>query len=284
MVSSSNWNFELELELTTVHCSLATVHFLLFTFCYSMSFIRGALRFAIALPAIALAALVIIPVSWLPLRVQRISLAAWLCTLVARLAMRVFNVRFRCDAPDKLRQHHGLVFPNHISFFDILMMLHVVPMRFLSAIETRRMLFIGQVAAAIGTVFVDRSNKTSRAEARAQLARVSRFPPIVLYPEGGTGPARALQPFRFGAFEIAIEHQIPYLPCAIVYSHPAVIEWGHGESFLQALWRLACFAGPIEARLAPLEVVQPRPTDDPQQLAVAAHRAIAAVLNVSPQM
>ncbi|MGH2593355.1 MAG: 1-acyl-sn-glycerol-3-phosphate acyltransferase [Anaerolineae bacterium] len=243
----------------------------------------GILRLAIAFPIIGIGTLLVLAVAWLPMRNQGIRLAPWICTLVARLVMLVFNVRFHCPKPERIRQHRGLVFANHTTYFDILMLLHVLPVRFVSAIEIRSWPLIGWMARAIGAVFVNRSDKPSRAETRKRIAEAERYPPIVLFPEGGIGPANALRPFRFGAFEIAVEYHIPYLPCAILYDRPEVIAWGD-ESFMRAVWRLACWPGPIHALLIPLPAVTPQPDDDPELLAIAAHRAIADALRVPPQM
>ena len=248
-----------------------------------MRSLLGIFRLAIAFPAIGVGTLLVLAVAWLPIRIRGIRVAPWICTLVARLVMLVFNVRFHCPKPERIRQHRGLVFANHITYFDILMLLHVLPLRFVSAIQIRSWPLIGWVARAIGTVFVNRSDKPSRAETRKRIAEAERYPPIVLFPEGGIGPANALRPFRFGAFEIAIEYQIPYLPCAIIYDRPEVVAWGD-ESFVRAFWRLACTPGPIHALLVPLTVVIPQPDSKPEPLAIAAHRAIADALRVPPQM
>ena len=252
-----------------------------------MSLVRGSVRFTTALIVIAIGALLILALAWVPLRVRRIRLSAWLCTLISRLGMAVFNVKFSCREPEKLQRHQGLVFPNHISYFDIPMMLCVIPSRFLSKHAIRAWPFIGWAAEAVGTVFVNREDKQSRAEARRQVGEAVRaepYPPLVLYPEGATGPGRTLLPFRYGAFDIAVQHGVPYLPCVIVYDQPEVLAWKGDESFLAALWRLACWPRPIQAQLIPLAAVHPRPGDDPQRLAAAAHHAIAAVLNVPAQM
>ena len=248
-----------------------------------MRTLLGVLRISVAFLIIVFYALLILLAAPVPLYLKKIRLAPWLCTGAARLAMALFNVRFYCAELQTIDTHQGFIFANHISYFDILMLLNVLPMRFLSRLENRSWPFIGWVAVAVGTVFVNRDDKQSRAQARRQLAQAGRFPPIVLYPEGGIGPAHNLRPFRYGAFELAVAEAIPYLPCAIVYDRPEVLAWGD-ESFLAALWRLACRTGPIQARLVPLAPIRPKPDDDPKQLAVEAHRAIAAVLGVEPKM
>lgn len=249
-----------------------------------MRTILGALRLAIAVPVILVTALLIVLFGWVPVRVGGARLAAWLTTLAARLAMIVFNVRYHCANPAAFQQHRGLIFANHISYFDILMLQALLPLRYLAASETRRMLVIGWVAEAVGTVFVNRGDKNSRAQARAQLVQAEKFPAIVMYPEGGVGPANSLQSFRYGAFEIAMEARAPYLLAAIRYTHPEIIVWGQTEGFFDTFWRLACYPGPIHGEVVYLGTVSPAPEADPKRLAVEAHRRIAEAMGVPPVM
>lgn len=244
----------------------------------------GILRLSLAFPVVAFGSLVILLVALLPIRIQGIHLAAWLCTFISRLAILVFNFRYQCTDPAKIKTHTGFVLANHITFFDILMLMAVMPLRFLSAAENRSWPFIGWVAAAVGTVWVDRSNKESRVAAREALVKADKFPPIVVYPEGGVGPVRNLQPFRYGTFEICVENEFAYLPVAITYSQPEIVGWGQNESFFNIFWRAACFPGPIEAQVTPLTVVAAKRDDDPKQLAAEAHRHLATVLGVQSQM
>jgi 1-acyl-sn-glycerol-3-phosphate acyltransferase len=246
--------------------------------------VLGILRLAIVFPAILITALLVLLTSWIPLTRNGARLSAWFTTWTARLAMTLFNVRYQCPNREVFEKHNGFIFANHISYFDILMLQAIRPLRWLSAEENRKMPVIGWVAEAIGTVFVNRSKRESRAQAREQLVRVKKHPPIVLFPEGGVGPANSLQSFRYGAFEIAMEGRTPYLLAAIRYSHGEVIVWGQNEGFLETLSRLARFPGPIQAEVVALKVITPEPTADPKQLATEAHHILAEAINVPPQM
>lgn len=239
----------------------------------------GWLRFAVALPTIALAASLILLIGWMPVKFKGIRLGPWLATLTARFGLRLFNIRFHCPAPETFWQHSGFVFANHITYFDIPLVMAVIPLRFVSALETKAWPFIGQAATALDTVFVNRGDKQSRAAAREQLAQTPKYPPIVVYVEGGIGPPQALQPFRYGAFEIAAANATPYLLCVIRYDHAEVMAW-QNESFMAAFWRLACFPGPIRAELIPLGAVRPTPDADPQRLAEEAHTIMATALGI----
>lgn len=253
-----------------------------------MRFALGAFRLAIAFAAIAVFTILIFATAWIPIRIKGVRIAAWPTTLAARLAMVIFNVRFRCPAPGKIWRHQGLVFTNHITYFDILVLLRVLPLRFVCKREIGSWPFIGWAARAAGAVLVDRGDKALREDTRRQIARAERYPPIVLFPEGGAGPPKSLRPFRYDAFEVAQEHGIPYLLCAIIYDRADVIAWKEETqniaSLLRAFWRLACTPGPFRVLLEPLSTVTPRPGDKVELLAVAAHRAIADALGVRPQM
>lgn len=242
-----------------------------------MSIIRGTLRFILIFVSLFIVGLIIPLTAWIPITYRRVRLSAWFVPWLVRFFFVVLNVRFHCDEPDRFRQHEGFVFPNHGSYFDILMLMHIMPMRFLSNHKVRRWPIIGWIAIAIGTLFVDRGNKGSRHEARLSLANVDRYPPIVLFPEGGIDRSGKLQPFRFGAFEVAAHGSAPYIPTAIFYDQADIIRWGD-ETIFTAVWRLASRRGPIHAHLIPLPTVHPTPANDPQQLAEAAHAAISAAL------
>ena len=70
------------------------------------------------------------------------------------------GLRFNVPDPQTIVQHRGFVFSNHVSFFDTLVMAYLLPMRFISKAEVKKWPFIGWIAAATGTQFVDREDKT----------------------------------------------------------------------------------------------------------------------------
>jgi hypothetical protein len=87
-----------------------------------------------------------------------------------------------------------------------------------------------------------------------------------------------LLPFRYGAFEIVIRGEIPFLTCAIEYDQPEIAIWHRGESIIKAALRLASYEKQVKARLKPLSVVTPKVDDDPVQMSLATHDAMTAVL------
>ncbi|MEP0547974.1 MAG: lysophospholipid acyltransferase family protein [Rhodothermales bacterium] len=242
----------------------------------------GAARFAAAGFVVVVGTVVVLATGWAPLRVRGARLAGWVVTGMARTATTLFGVRIVCDQPERLRLHRGFVFPNHVSFVDILVLLHLFPLRFLSNHVVERTLFVGWVAKAIGTVFVDRRDSEARAEARRELADAlaeQDHPPLVLFPEGRIGEGEVLHPLRRGAFEVAAEGAIPYLLCAIRYSDLDAVHWRRREPFFAALWRLARHRGPLTARLVFLGSVHPTPADDPDALVRHAESLLGAAIS-----
>jgi 1-acyl-sn-glycerol-3-phosphate acyltransferase len=137
----------------------------------------------------------------------------------------------------------------------------------------------------IDTVFVARHDQQSRKQARAAIAaamQTAPYPPLVIFPEGRLGPGDRLLRFRLGAFAVAAEQGLAYVPCALRYRPLELVVWrgGEGEKLWTAAWRLACSPQPVLAEVLPLDIVMPGPQDDPQGLAEAARGAIAVALGI----
>ncbi len=232
-----------------------------------MEIIRGTFRLLTSFLAIGLSTLLILALAWVPIRVRGARLASWLVVWLARFLALLFNVHFTCTDPEKLQQHRGFIFPNHLSFLDIVLLLTIWPMRFVSMAELRTWPFIGWIAMAVETVFVNRTDKASRSGARKQLSKeLTHYPAIVLFPEGSISSTGDLQPFRYGAFEIAVQGSVPFVPCIFVYERWDVVGWTD-EPLLAVVWRMCKHSGPLRAKLYVRRSVQPTPGDDPRQLA-----------------
>ncbi|MBV7336604.1 1-acyl-sn-glycerol-3-phosphate acyltransferase [Chloroflexi bacterium TSY] len=171
-----------------------------------------------------------------------------------------------------MRNHHGLVVGNHLSYLDPILLAAVLPVRFLAAAGVRRLPLIGWFASALDTVYVDRKNQASRIAARQEIAQQLEkrtFPPLALFPEGSTGPGDRVLPFRRGTFEIAAEEGIAILPFVIVYAPLAAFHYyGEDDNLPKAIWRLANYPGKIQAYLRILSAIHPEQSSDPEATAV----------------
>lgn len=246
-----------------------------------MAYLRALVRFLYGVPTLVLTTVGIVLLSWLPVKLRGVRLASWFFAWGVRLVMPSLGLRFVCDDWQAIVQHRGLILSNHVSFFDTLVMSYILPMRYVSKAEVRKWPFVGQIAAATGTLFVDRSDKSKRADVRQQVIaslQQSPYPPIVIFPEGKRNPEDTLLPFRYGVFEIAVETGAPYLLCAIHYEDTESMTWqSHKESLTTSIKRIV-LRDPSRVWLVPLKVIQPRPGDDPHLLAAEARETVGEAL------
>jgi 1-acyl-sn-glycerol-3-phosphate acyltransferase len=243
-----------------------------------MNSIRGTVRLAITGMLLSAGALAILLTAWIPVTIRRYRPAFWFLQTTACSILAVLGVTVACPEAERLRQLRGFVFPNHVSYLDILVLLAVAPVRFLAKAEVQRIPVIGIMARAIGCVFVNREDSASRGKARQKLAHIDRFPAVVLFPEGKRGPGDVLLPFRYGAFEIVVQGTAAFLPCAITYDRLDIALWPRDETLLKAIWRLSRRSGRIEAYVYPLDAVTPDKDADPIQLSQQIHGQMTAVL------
>ena len=245
--------------------------------------IRAATRMAAYLLALLLGAILILIFMLIPIRVRGgIRLSALPVMWLTRLFLWIFNIRTERTNPERLRNHHGIVICNHLSYVDVILITSTLPTRFLSAIGIRRLPLIGWITTALDTIYVNRGDLASRAAARGQIVdqlRERAYPPLTLFPEGRIGPGDRLQGFRHGAFEIARDENLPILPCAIWYDPLSVVHWYQTSDTLPTVvWRLAKQPRPVTARFQILQPILPSDADDAKGLAALAEQAILDTL------
>lgn len=233
-------------------------------------------RIAILIPSLFLGMVCTLLGGLLPVRIRGANLAQWAALFSARLCNRILNVQVEVTEPERLRQHAGFIFPTHDTYMDIVLPISVTPVRFVSAVEVKKIPFIGRMGSGFGVIYMDRRNKDDRARVRDLLRQEESYPPIVIYPEGMLDGKPGIAPFRYGAFELAQEAQKPYLLIAIVYEPFWKVKW-KGETIYQVLWRHAQ-TWKTQAKLIILDEVMPTADDDPKLLAHSAERTILRAL------
>ncbi len=178
-----------------------------------------------------------------------------------RWVARALGVKLRIEGqpPDQA----ALYVANHISWFDITALGACLPLRFLSKAEVRRWPLIGWLATRAGTLYIERGNHQTTAEAnrRMQLA-LQNDENVCLFPEGATTDGH-IRKFHSRLMQCAIDAGRPVQPVAIIYpppdqsgqlNHPAVLFVGN-TTMAQSFSRMLR-AKTIEARirlLAPID-------------------------------
>ncbi len=238
--------------------------------------IIAILRLILLLPTLFLGMLFTLLGGMIPVQIRGANLAQWAALFSARSFNHIMNVQVEVSEPERLRKHAGFIFPTHDTYMDIVLPVAVTPVRFVAAVEVKKIPFIGRMGSGFGVVYMDRRNKDDRARVRQLLREEASYPPIVLYPEGMLDGKPGIAPFRYGAFELAQEAQKPYLLIAIVYEPFWKVKW-KGETIYHVLWRHAR-TWRLKAKLIVLDEVMPTAMDDPKELAKSAERTIIRAL------
>lgn len=137
----------------------------------------------------------------------------------ARLILAVSGVRVRVLHRERFSEGASFVVAaNHESFYDILVLLAVLPMsvRFLAKRNLFRLPFLGWSIAAAGFIPVDRHSRSRNAGVvDAALARLQKGRSLVVFPEETRTRTGELLPFKTGAALIASKSGLPLLPLGL---------------------------------------------------------------------
>lgn len=126
---------------------------------------------------------------------------------------------------------------NHISHFDVLIIARLFPTSLVSKKEIRKWPVIGFMAAAIGTVFVDRGDRDKTAGTVEQLSSYLREgATITLFPEGQTGEGGCVLPFKRSLFAMPADLGMPTYPIALFYKEAAAA-WADDTPFVLHIFR-----------------------------------------------
>ncbi|MFG2069747.1 lysophospholipid acyltransferase family protein [Micromonospora tulbaghiae] len=212
----------------------------------------------------------------LPATRGRAALRGWALWTLRTLGVRLV-VRGR--AP----RGRALLVANHVSWLDVLAVLAVSPARMLAKREVRRWPLVGALAAAAGTVFVDRSRPRDLPATVARVAGVLRSGrSVAVFPEGTTwcGAATDCRPsggFRPAMFEAAVAAGAPVVPLRIGYRYagdPSTLPAFLGEETLWASIRRVLAARGLTVSVTLSAALHPGEGADRRSLARIAEAAI----------
>jgi len=165
------------------------------------------------LPMVALVRLVTMPFD--PGRYA----AGWLFRRLAVVHQRLnplWTFRVVGDLPDDPRRPYVVV-ANHESFVDILLISHLPwEMKWLSKSDFFRYPLVGWLMRLAGDIRLERGDRDQGIAALAEChRRLDQRVSVMIFPEGTRSTGEGLGPFKRGAFDLAVEAQVPILPLAV---------------------------------------------------------------------
>ncbi|MFG1872340.1 lysophospholipid acyltransferase family protein [Micromonospora arborensis] len=221
---------------------------------------------------------VLLPV--LPSRERQAAVRGW-----ARVTARAFGVRLVIRG--RLPRRRALLVANHVSWLDILAVLAVAPTRMVAKREIRSWPVVGLLAAAAGTVFVDRSRPRALPTTVGRVADTLRAGrSVAVFPEGttwcagdGAADCRPSGGFRPAVFQAAIDAGSPVVPLRLVYRSAATGTTTTAAAFLGADTLLRSVVRVVTARDLEVSVtiaaaLHPARDADRRMLARAAESAV----------
>ncbi|RLP88058.1 1-acyl-sn-glycerol-3-phosphate acyltransferase, partial [Micromonospora sp. CV4] len=172
----------------------------------------------------------------------------------ARGTARAFGVRLVIRGRPPRRR--ALLVANHVSWLDILAVLAVAPTRMVAKREIRSWPVVGLLAAAAGTVFVDRSRPRALPATVRRVADALRAGrSVAVFPEGTTWCAgdraadcRPGGGFRPATFQAAIDTGSPVVPLRLAHRCEATGTATTAGAFLGADTLLRSVARVVAAR------------------------------------
>lgn len=134
-------------------------------------------------------------------------------------ALAIPGVDLKVNTNSKIDYSKPHVFvANHQSYIDIPAAIRAVPnpLYFIAKKELRWLPFLGWYVMATGMILIDRSNRQRAFKSLDTAANmISKGKSILAFPEGTRTKNGELNPFKKGAFMLAIQAGVPIVPIAI---------------------------------------------------------------------
>jgi 1-acyl-sn-glycerol-3-phosphate acyltransferase len=200
---------------------------------------------------------------------QRGGVFFWLARRWARGVLTICGLQLRVTGEDLVdRSSHYVYVSNHASLFDIPVLTAGLPtdIRIVYKKELEKIPIFGWNLKWGPYIAIDRGNKIDALRSVEEAARrIHDGDSVLLYAEGTRTQDGRLQPFKRGAFNLAVKSGIPIVPVTI-----------NGTYTIMAKGSLAIRPGPVGVVLhSPIAPHQEGGREEEMRVMEEVHRAIA---------
>lgn len=184
-----------------------------------MKYLFIAYQFVIALPLIMVITLftalfTIVCFPWKNGKAPRAVQVFW-----SRSIIRLLLIHIEVSGQENVNPKQSYVFvANHQSFVDVFAVYGWLPNNFkwLMKKELRKIPFVGAACAVAGHIFVDRSNPRAAMESLQDIkSQLCNGISTVIFPEGTRTKTGELGRFKRGAFQVAMDVDLPVVPISL---------------------------------------------------------------------
>lgn len=222
---------------------------------------------------------------------QALGMLAELCTEAlstrlfrfwSHLWIRASGVRVEVDG-ELVPRRPVLLVANHVTYFDVIVLLRAHPFLMASADEMRHDRYVGRLLRNMGTIFVDRARLSALRGFVSQVSGVLRGgQSVAVFPEGRIRCSAPGGEFAPAVMQAAVDSGVPVRPVLIWCELPdgsttSRASWLGAESLRDSLRRLQRMKG-LTVRIQVLPDIDPASADNRSELA---HRARAALAEAS---
>ena len=190
----------------------------------------------------------------------------------ARVLLLIAGIRVRVTGMENLDPQATYVFAgNHTSQLDIYSFQGYFPhdFRWIAKKELFKIPIFGLAMRKVGVISIDRSRGREALKSLSQAAnRISDGSSVLIFPEGTRSRDGKLQPFKAGAFLLAIKSGVPVIPIGF-----------NNASQLLPKGKLLPKSGEIILRIGPPIPTTGYQARDKQKLAALLHDRVAQLLD-----
>lgn len=180
-----------------------------------MTLLAAIVLVLVTIPVVA----VVVTASYLRVPMRHGSIYEKAQGIWARWLVAGSGVRTEVHGAEYIERHGACVYvANHVSWYDVFCLASVLPRwSFVAKAELRKIPIFGRGAEAVGTIFVERTNRRAALQMyEAAAVRIREGASVVVYAEGTRGDSYALRPFKKGPFVLAISAGVPIIPVVIM--------------------------------------------------------------------
>lgn len=216
---------------------------------------------------------------------QRRQMALDMTSTFSQLILKLLSVEVEERGAFSKKASPHLIVANHLSDIDVLILASLRPAVFVTSVEVRETRFLGALARAAGSCFVERRNRQAMDQESEEITAILREGfDVVLFAEGTSSSGEKVLPFHSAFFGAGIQSEAWLQPACIEYlrvnSEPltahnrdSILYYGD-MGFGKHLWRL-CQNYSVLARCTWLAARPLLPSDSRKVISKAAQSAIA---------